>query len=112
MHHPDIFNILMTIDDYFMLTSDDSKCQIEAIIDDEDEDKRGIKISRKISNGYIVADISNIDRDDDTVIFKYASDLNTLACGEYIEIESSDYSPESVRFAIRKILKRDKESAI
>jgi hypothetical protein len=113
MHHPDVCNILLVIQDYFLLLdNNDSKCQLEPIIDDSDDDNRvfGIKISRKLVNGYIHALIFGEDRDSDRVIFHYSSDLNSDRYLESIEIECSDYSTDTVRDAVRTLLKLDKNA--
>ena len=115
MHHPDICDIILVIEDYFLVSNDvQSKCQIEAIIDESDEyqPKRGIKISRKLLNGYIHADIWEMDRDNDTVNLKYSvnSDFNSWV--DSIDIECCDYSPEAVRTAVRSILKFDKNKSM
>lgn len=109
MHHPDICDILLIIDDYFLLLdSADEKSKIEPIIyeSDEDDSKRGVRISRKLLSGYLQADIWEMDKDDDTVVFRYADGY----CDNVhsIEIENCDYSTEEARGAIRTILKMDK----
>lgn len=104
----------MIVEDYFMLTNDkDSRCQIESIEDTgEDNDPAiGIKISRKLSNGYMYVEIRGEDRDNDTVTFNYLQDLNSNRYLESIEIECSDYSSDAVRSAVRNILTLDKNSA-
>lgn len=114
MHHPDICNIIMIIEDYFMLTTDkDSKYQVEPI-EDTDEDNYptlGIKISRKLSNGYMYVEIRGEGEDDDTVTFNYLQDLSSDRYLESIEIECSDYSSDAVRKAVKNILALDKKSA-
>jgi hypothetical protein len=104
----------MIVEDYFMLTTDkDSRCQIESI-EDTNEDNYpalGIKISRKLSNGYMYVEIRGEGQDDDTVTFNYLQDLNSPRYLESIEIESSDYSSDRVRSAVRSILTLDKNSA-
>jgi hypothetical protein len=113
MHHPDICEILLTIDDYFILLDSNLKCEIEPYIDesDEDEPQRGVTIRRKLLNGYIEAKICGIGEDDDTVIFNYISNFESLKLVKSIEIECSDYSVNEVRSAVRTILRIDKESS-
>jgi hypothetical protein len=111
MHHPDICNIMLIIEDYFMLVDDkDSRCQIKSIVDQIDEDNclLGIQITRKLLNGYMCIDIIGEGRDDDTVTFNYLKDFNSSNYIESIEIECSDYSSEAVRTSVRNILKLDK----
>jgi hypothetical protein len=114
MHHPDICNILLIVDDYFLLIDDkNSTCQIKPIVDnsEDDEPKLGIKISRKLLNGYLHTLIWGENQDSDNVIFSYSSELNSNQYLESIEIECSDYCIDSVRNAVRDLLKLDKKSA-
>ena len=109
MHHPDICNILLIIDDYFLLMDGgDTKSQIEPIVDESDEyqPKRGVRISRKLLSGHLQADIWEMNEDDDTVTFRYSDSC----CDDVhsIEIENCDYSRDEVREAVRTILKMDK----
>jgi hypothetical protein len=113
MHHPDICDILLIIQDYFILSTDTSStCQIQAIVDDSDEHepKRGIKISRTLLNGYLHATIWELNRDNDTVTFFYAKDLSSVEYLESIEVECRDYSHDTVRAAVRNILTFDKNA--
>jgi hypothetical protein len=115
MHHPDICDIILIIDDYFLLSAAiNAKCQVEAIVDDSDEHepKRGIRISRKLYVGYIQADIWEMNEDDDTVTFSYCRETDSGKWIDSTEIESCDYSEESVRSVVRKIIKKDKELAV
>lgn len=114
MHHPDICDILLIIDDYFLLSNlSHLKCQVEGIVDDSDEHqpKRGIKISRKLCAGYIEAKIWEMEEDDDTVIFNYCHESDSGTWIDSTEIECSDYSRENVRLAVRNIIKKDKKLA-
>jgi hypothetical protein len=114
MHHPDICNIMLIIEDYFLLVDDkDSRCQIQSIVNaiDEDNYTLGIRISRKLLNGYISIDIFGEGKDDDTVTFNYLKDMNDSTYLKSIEIECSDYCAEAVRTNVRNILIIDKTSA-
>jgi hypothetical protein len=114
MHHPDIADIILTIDDYFLLAdSSNSKCQIQSISDgrDEHQPKHGIKISRQLKCGSILAYIWAMNEDDDTVIFQYSRNSTSGTWTTDFEIESSDYSKDSVRSVVRTIIKLDKEEA-
>jgi hypothetical protein len=113
MHHPDICNIMLIIEDYFMLVDDkDSRCEIKSIVEEIDEDNciLGIQITRKLLNGYMSIDILGQGQDDDTVTFNYLKDLNSSNCLQSIEIECCDYSAEAVRTSVRDILRLDKTS--
>jgi hypothetical protein len=113
MHHPDICDILLIVDDYFLLIEDkNSVCQIKPIVDNSEDDnhKLGIKISRKLLNGYLHTLIWGEGQDSDNVVFSYSSELNSNQYVESIEIESRDYCRDTVRNAVRDILKLDKKS--
>lgn len=113
MHHPDICNIMLIIEDYFLLIDDkDSRCQIQSVVNaiDEDNYTLGIRISRKLVNGYISIDICGEGKDDDTVTFNYLKDINSSNYLESIEVECSDYCAEIVRTTVRNILIIDKAS--
>jgi hypothetical protein len=113
MHHPSICDIMLIIEDYFILVDDkDSRCQIESIIDTDDEDnhKLGIKISRRLLNGYLYIEIKGEDRDSDELTFNYLQDLTADMYLKSIELECSDYSSDTVREAVRAILILDKNS--
>ena len=114
MHHPDICNIMLIIEDYFLLVDDkDSRCQIQSVVNaiDEDNYTLGIKISRKLLNGYMFVDICGEGKDDDTVTFNYLKEINDSNYLESIEIECSDYCAEAVRTTVRNILILDKKSS-
>jgi hypothetical protein len=114
MHHPDICNIMLIIEDYFLLVDDkDSRCEIKSIVNAVDEDNYtlGLRISRKLLNGYMFIYICGEDEDDNSVTFNYLKDLtNPDRCSEAINIECSDYSSESIRTTVRNILILDKAS--
>jgi hypothetical protein len=116
MHHPDICNIMLIIEDYFLLVDDkDSRCEIQSVVNaiDEDNYTLGIRINRKLLNGYISVDICGEGEDDDTVIFNYFKDMispDSRSKSIEIQIEGSDYCSETVRKTIRNILVMDKAS--
>jgi hypothetical protein len=111
MHHPDICNIILIIDGYFLLLDSMDKCEIEPYVDDSDEyhPEYGVIIRRKLINGYLQATICGQGEDDDTVTFDYLQDLNSRNILESIEIECGDYSNETVNSAIRNIMIADKQ---
>jgi hypothetical protein len=113
MHHPSLCEIMLIIDDYFILVDDKgSRCQIESIVDTDDEDNHilGIKISRKLLNGYLYIEIKGEDRDSDELTFNYLQDLTADSYLHSIGIECSDYCFDAVREAVRSILIIDKKS--
>ncbi|WP_309733192.1 hypothetical protein [Chamaesiphon sp. OTE_75_metabat_556] len=114
MHHPDIADVILTIDDYFLLSDEkNSRCQVESISDgrDEHQPKHGIRISRQLKAGWILATIWDMDRDNDTILFQHSRPSSSGTWTTDIEVECSDYSKESIRTAVRTIMKIDKEEA-
>jgi hypothetical protein len=112
MHHPDIFNILSIIEDYFLLLDDNKSIfQIEPISFDPDQDRStlGIRITRQLFNGYFKAEIIGRGKDDNTVTFKYSEDTTDDNLIEINKIDFSDYSTEEIRTSVRNILILDKE---
>jgi transcription antitermination factor NusG len=104
---------MLIIEDYFMLIDDKAlRCQIESIEHNNNDGDRilGVKISRKLLNGYIYIEIRGEGQDDDTVTFNYLQDLNSDRYYHSIEVECSDYSTDTVRDAVRSILKLDKDA--
>ena len=112
MHHPDICNIVLTIDDYFMLVDDNSKCEIEGYVEelDEDESQYVVTIKRKLSKGWIKVSAIGVEEDDNTLEVNYVSDSQPGKLIQSIRIEDDDYSTETVRGAIRRVLKQDKNA--
>lgn len=114
MHHPDIADVILTIDDYFLLSDEkNSRCQVESISDgrDEHQPKHGIRISRQLKAGWILATIWDMDRDNDTILFQHSRTSSSGTWTTDIEVECSDYCKESIRTAVRTIMKIDKEEA-
>ena len=113
MHHPAFCNIVSTINDYFMLVDDNSKCEIEEYIDEsnEYEPQYGVVIKRKLSKGWINVVVIGAGEDDDTVEFNYVADSQSEKVIDSILIEDNDYSREAIRDAIRCILRQDKNAS-
>lgn len=115
MHHPDICNIILTIEDYFILTDDNQPIYtIEPIKFNREERKPtlGIRIIRKLYNGYLKAEINELGKDDNTVIFTYSKDLNNDDYIDRVKIEFRDYSTEEIRTTVRNMLIMDKNQKI
>lgn len=93
-----------------LIDDNDSRCQIEPVVDayDNGEPKLGLKIVRKLLNGYIHIFIIGEGRDNDDLILNYSSTIDMKECIESIKIECSDYSTDAVRDAVRTILRLDK----
>jgi hypothetical protein len=111
MHHPEICQILLTIDDYFLLSdSEREPAQIHAIIENPQnhESKRGISIKQILPNGCLKVYIYGDDKDGDDITFEYIHDDNDDESREYtIEVKNGGYA-ENVRDAVRTILKLDR----
>jgi hypothetical protein len=118
MHHPDICKIMLVIEDYFLLvSSDNSTYQIEPINSNLDEsnscDKSiGIRIKRKLLNGFVFIEVRGEGKDDDTVKLYYSSGTSHNDYLECIEIDSRSYCTDQVRNSMRTILTLDKNAAI
>jgi hypothetical protein len=119
MHHPDIYDILAIIEDYFLLTGSEFKCKIEPVIyskpydrDKPNEDlreRKGLKISRQLNHGRIEVNIFGIGKDYDCMDCQYFADGQSLAPIEIIDNSAVNYSVELARAAIRKIIILDRD---
>jgi hypothetical protein len=116
MHHPDLYQVLLTIDDYFLLKNNTSNYKIEAIIEQNQKEqyiRRGLGIKCDLNNGYIYISIigqeSGAGEEDNTLTCQYFIRQNSLELIKKIEVKHSDYSIENARYAIREIMKMDKE---
>jgi hypothetical protein len=115
MHHPDISSIMLIIEDYFILVDDnDSKYQIEPISIGigNDESMFGVKIKRRLFNGFIHAEINGDGRDNDEISLKYYNDRDLEKPKRCIQIENNNFSQTILRDSIRNILKLDKISTV
>ncbi len=124
MHHPDIYDIVSIIEDYFILTDTRFRCQIESVIFTEPyhiTDKehysgkkayKGLKITRQLAHGRIEINIVGYEKDSDLAKFHYFADVNPLQPLELIESENTKYNTEAFRDIIRKIIILDRNSKI
>jgi hypothetical protein len=122
MHHPDIYDILAVVEDYFILTGSEFRCKIEQAIyskpynrDKPNEDfreRKGLKIVRQLNHGRIEINIYGMDKDDDSVDFQYFPDDMPLTPIETIDTGSHKYYTETVRAAIRKIVILDRDRKV
>jgi TATA-binding protein-associated factor Taf7 len=116
MHHPDIHDILITIQDFLLFADDQSRCEIvpESYYFNhahysEKQRARGFFILRKLSLGWLKVKVMRLDEDENTVIFEYLSTPEHNNAVKTIEIKSDDYSIDRVKDAIREILIMDKK---
>jgi hypothetical protein len=124
MHHPDIYDILSIIEDYFILTDTEFRCQIRPVIFTEpyhNVDKehysgkkayKGLKITRQLARGRIEVYIVGYGKDSDLAKFQYFTDANPSQPLESIEAENTGYNTEAFRDIIRKIVILDRDSKI
>jgi hypothetical protein len=114
MHHPDICDILLVIQDFLLLSEDYSNCEI---IPQHCHGHQGynnqvifgqIRVRRKLSSGWIEFTIRGLEEDDNTITFEYLSGLEPREIIKTIEIKDNDYCIVRVRDAIREILTMDK----
>lgn len=115
MHHPEICDILLIIQDFMLIADDRSNCEI---IPEPShcEGKRGeivrvrqIHVRRKLSCGWLEFIIHGLDKDSDLITLEYLTNLEPRTCVKTIEIESSKYFIGLVRDAIREILIMDRQ---
>jgi hypothetical protein len=119
MHHPDIYDILAIIEDYFLLTGSEFKCKIEPVIyskpydrDKPNEDlreRKGLKISRQLNHGRIEINIFGIGKDYDSMDCQYFVDSQPLTPIEIIDNSAVNYDVELTRVTIRKIIILDRD---
>jgi hypothetical protein len=115
MHHPDICDILLTIQDFLLLSDDRSNCEIIPLPNyctDLCGDKLRVQqvcIRRKLSVGWIEVVIHGFDKDSNLHSCEYLTCLEPRTCERSIEIENDDYSIDRVKDAIREILIMDKK---
>jgi hypothetical protein len=115
MHHPDICNIMLIIDDYFILVDNSNpNYSIKSLVNASQSGCRilGVNIYRELLNGYIHADIFGEGKDDDTITFKYYSKANADKPTKCIAINDNTFSDYAIRDAVRTILKLDKTSML
>jgi hypothetical protein len=119
MHHPDIYDILAIIEDYFLLTGSEFKCKIEPVIyskpydrDKPNEDlreRKGLKISRQLNHGRIEINVFGLGKDSDCMDCQYFTENQLLTPMEIIDNSYTNYNSETIRAAIRKIITLDRD---
>jgi hypothetical protein len=121
MHHPEIYDIISTVEDYFLLRDSSSRFSIEPLIyikqfgklsDTNQPHKcQGIKISRQLNNGRVEINIFGRDRDDNLMDLQYFLDGNDTPSKVIEIIYSYDKKRQTsnIRFAVREIMILDRE---
>jgi hypothetical protein len=103
MHHPDISNILKTLDDYFLIAQPDSLATIKGTkLDWGNEDS--LVISRTLTNGRLEIHIKGEEEDDDSLQVLYYQNGSTEIWDKRLELACSDFNIETVRKAIRELV--------
>jgi hypothetical protein len=121
MHHPDIYDILAILEDYFLLVDSEFRCKIEPVIyskpynfdkpEEDFRDQKGLKISRQLNHGRIEINIFGLGKDYDCIDCQYFIEGQFLAPIEIID-NIVNYDVEKTRAAIRKIIILDRDSGI
>lgn len=114
MHHPDICDILLTIQDFLLFSDDRSNCEIIPQPYYNDVNGYGsrihqICIRRKLAAGWLEVVIHGLDKDSNLISCEYLTCLEPRTCARSIEIESDNYSIDRVKDAVREILIMDKK---
>ena len=81
MHHPQVYDIISTIEDFFLLTDSSYRCQIEPRIYSKSQnlneeepkfaDYKGLRIIRQLNNGRIEINIFGYWDDNDSMDLQY-----------------------------------------
>lgn len=114
MHHPDICNILLTIQDFFILSDDRSNCELIPQPYYNDSNGYDLRIQqlclrRKLASGWLEIVIHGLDKDSNLASCEYLTCLDPRTCERSIEIETDSYSIERIKDAVREILIMDKK---
>jgi len=122
MHHPEIYDIVSIIEDYFLLSDTKFRCQMEPLIcvkqfGELSENNpplkcKGIKIIRQLNNGRIEVNIFGCRKDNDSMDCQYF--LNERDDPEKTieiisEYDNSQYDTATTRDWIREIIILDRE---
>ncbi len=114
MHHPDICDILLTIQDFFLLSDDRSNCELipKPYYNDSngyDLHIQQLCLRRKLVSGWLEIVIHGFDKNSNLASCEYLTSLEPRICTITIEIDTEKYSILRVKDAIREILIMDKK---
>lgn len=115
MHHPDICDILLIIQDFMLIADDRSNCEIIPSPCQHTGRQgnivrvRQIHVRRKLSSGWLEFLIHGLDKDSDLITLEYLTSLEPRTCIKTIEIDSNKYFIGLVQDAIREIIILDKQ---
>jgi hypothetical protein len=127
MHHPQIYDTIAIIEDFFLLTDTQFRCQIEPVLysksisksisgcseDTPVQDYKGFRIIRTLNHGRIEVNIFGFFSDNDSMDFQYFrnDEKQPFKLIEILTQDSNSYDIEAVKAAIREIMILDRESA-
>jgi hypothetical protein len=115
MHHPEICDILLIIQDFLLMADDRSNCEIIPLPCHREGRQgeivrvRQIHVRRKLSSGWLEFIIHGLDKDSDLITLEYLTSLEPRTCIKTIEIGSNKYFIGLVQDAIREIIILDKQ---
>ena len=123
MHHPEIYEILSIIEDYFIFTDTKFRCQIEPVICEENYHtndpnaswkgcRKGFRIIRQLKHGRIEINVLGTHKDSDCADFYYFTEEEPSQPAQVIEATNTGYSTEAIRDTIRQIVILDRERGI
>jgi hypothetical protein len=118
MHHPDIYDIVALIEDYFLLCDSNFRCEVEPLTcvkqfgelsdHNQPQEVKGIKIIRKINNGRIEINIFGYSEDNDSMDLQYfpSNSDEPDKVIEFINQYSNSYQWQSSKIedAVREIM--------
>jgi hypothetical protein len=123
MHHPEIYDIISIIEDYFLLSDAKFRCQIEPLVcikqfgelsnNNQPRECKGLKIIRQLNNGRIEVNIFGYVKDNDSMDCQYCSNStnNPEKVIEMVVPHNDGYKTENTRAWIREIVILDRELA-
>jgi len=120
MHHPDLHDIVASINDFFLLTDLPGECEIKPLsmeitpesrrgITFDPIDSYGVVIEHCLNNGYVRVYVMGLGKDENTTTVSYFSRENSLDPIHSINIEhEKTCSIATIRDAIREVIKQDR----
>jgi hypothetical protein len=127
MHHPQIYDTISILEDFFLLTDTKFRCEIEPVIysktiskevtraeeDTPAQDYKGFRIIRPLNNGRVEINIFGYSRDNDSmdVQYFYSDDREPTKTIQLLAMYNDAYNIETVKAAIREVIILDRESA-
>jgi hypothetical protein len=122
MHHPQVYDTILIVEDFFLFVDPQCRCHIEPVIyakstssgGSEGKPCKGFKIIRPLNSGRIEINIFGFDRDNDSMDFHYFlnDEKQSLKVIELSSRNNDTYDIEAVRTAVREIMILDRESGI